>query len=218
MNGIINVDAKSLGVDRFIRSLERGWTTQSEFFNSMVEALAYLPAGEKQPILRALAVHGSERVREGGLRVQKYLRNQELSRDFEHIQRCSPLRPGMCLELSVGNLYPSNNRPAWLSGRESSKATFIRFERLGDNLAPVALVEFDETIDLPGHHGRYGVLFAWYGEDNPVWALLEGAVAMCVVEALPNHFEDFCDSHPFTERHVCYRVKATLDQASEANG
>jgi len=110
--------------------------------------------------------------------------------------------------------------PLWLRGRECCRATFVRFERLSKsrNLTPVAFVEFDEAIDMPGHNGRYGVLFARYGCDSPAWALREDSVAMCVVEALPNDLEGFCDSHPYTERHACYRVKATPDAPEGANG
>jgi hypothetical protein len=208
----------ALGIDRLVRLLEKDGITPSEFFNSMLEALGNLPAGEKQAILGALADHSSERVREEVVQVQVFVRNQELSRDFEHIRRNSPLRPGMCLELFGDDVYSSNTPPWWLSGRECCRATFVRFELLRENLVPVALVEFDEEIDMPGHKGRYGVLFARYGCDYPAWALLEGSVAICVVEALPNDLKGFCNSHPFTERNACYRVKQTPDELDGSNG
>jgi hypothetical protein len=157
-------------------------------------------------------------VREECLRLQAFVRNQELSRDVEHIRRHSPLRPGMCLEL-VGDEdhYSCDDRPGWLRGRECRRATFLRFERLGENLAPVALVEFDEEIDMPGHKGRYGILFARYGCDYAAWALPKGSIALCIIEALPN-VGDFCDCHTFTERHACYRVKETPDEPDWSNG
>jgi hypothetical protein len=203
---VIRGDAVALGIDRIVRLLESELISPSEFFNSMLEALASLPVGEKQAILGALAGHSSERVRTEVVQVQAFVRNQELSRDFEHIRRNSPLRPGVCLELSGDKEYSRNDRP-WMCGRECCRATFVRFEDLGENLTPVALVEFDEAIDMPGHQGRFGVLFGTYGCDDPAWALPEGSVAMCVVESLPSDLAGFCDSHPFTDRHVRYRVQ-----------
>jgi hypothetical protein len=205
-------------IDRRVRMLEKELINRSEFFNLMLEALVNLPAGEKQSILGALAGHSSERVRHAVVEVQAFVRNQELSRDFEHIRRNSPLRPGMRLELFGGDTYSSDQCLLWLRGRECCSATFVRFERLGQHLTPVALVELDEAIDMPGHKGRYGVLFARYGCDYAAWADSEGSVAMCVVEALPNDLEGFCDSHPFTERHAHYRVKETPDEPDGPNG
>jgi len=208
-------------IDRLVRLLERELITSSEFFYSMLEALANFPAEEKQSILGALAGHSSEKVRNAVVTLQAWVRNQDLSRDFEHIRRSSPLRPGMCLELSGDKeVYLPENRRPWLSGRECCRATFVRFERLSKNLnlTPVALVEFDEAIDIPGHQGRYGVLFARYGCDDVAWALPEGSVALCVVEALPRDLEGFCDSHPFTERHARYLVEETPDEPDGSNG
>jgi len=208
-----------LGIDRIVRMLEREMITPSEFFNSMLEALGNLPAGEKHAILEALAGHNSERVREGVAPLRAFVRNQELSRDFEHVRRNSPLRPGIRLELFGGDVYSSDVRPLWLRGRECCSATFVRFERQqGENLAPVALVEFDEAIDTPGHTGRYGILFARYGCDYAAWERPEGSVMMSVVVALPNDPEDSCDPNPFTERHACYRVKETPDEPDGSNG
>lgn len=208
----------ALGIDRFVRMLERELITRSEFFNSMMEALRNLPAGEKQSILGALAGHSSERVREGVVQVQSFVRNQELSRDIEHIRRNSPLRPGVRLELFADDVYSSDVCPLWLRGRESCSATFVRFERQGENLAPVALIEFDEAIYTPGRQRRFGILFGRYGCDYYAWALPEGSVLMSVVERLPNAPEDACDAHPFTERHARYRAKETPDEPDEPNG
>jgi hypothetical protein len=209
----------ALGIDRIVRLMERELIGRSEFLNSMLEALGNLPEGEKQAILDALTGHSSERVREEIVQVQAFVRNQDLSRDFEHILRNSPLRPGMCLELFADDSVDlPDDRPGWLSGRECCRATFVRFERQGENLTPLALVEFDEPIDLPGHKGRYGVLVGRYGCDYAAWAHPEGSIAMCVVEALPNDLEGFCDAHPFTERHACYRVKETPDEPDGPNG
>ncbi|MFN0017814.1 MAG: hypothetical protein ACKVP0_06110 [Pirellulaceae bacterium] len=208
-------------IDRIVRLLERELITRSEFFNSMLEALVNLPAGEKESILDALAGHSSEMVRNAVVDVEAFVRNQELSRDIQHIRRNSPLRPGICLELRGSReYYSSEDRPWWLNGRECRGATFVRFERLSKNynLTPAALIAFYEAIDMPGHKGRYGVLFARYGCDYPAWTLREGSVALCVVEALPDNMEGFCDSHPFTERHACYRVKETPDEPSGSNG
>jgi hypothetical protein len=199
----------ALGIDRLVSLVDREVLSRSEFFNSMIEALGNLSAGEKQAILGSLASHNSEIVREEIARLQPFVRNQELSRDFEHVQRNSPLRPGTRIELFRDDVDSSDNRPAWLRGQECCGATFVRFECLGKNLTPVAFVEFDESIDMPGHQGRYGVLFTRYGGDHPAWALSEASVAFCVVEVLPNNLEGFCDSHPFTERHACYRVTET---------
>jgi hypothetical protein len=205
-------------IDRHVRLLERELIHPLEFFNSMLEALENLPAGEKQAILGALAGHRSERVREEVVHVQAFVRNQESSRDFEQVQRNSPLHPGIRLELFSGDVDSSGERPLWPRGQECRGATFVRFERLGENLAPVALVEFDEVIDMAGHKGRYGILFARYGCDSPAWALPEGSVAMCVVETLPNDIEDFCAGRAFTERHACYRVKETPDEPDGSDG
>ncbi|MFN0020138.1 MAG: hypothetical protein ACKVP0_17905 [Pirellulaceae bacterium] len=208
-------------IDRIVRLLERELITRSEFFNCMLEALVNFPAGEKESILGALAGHSSERVQSAVVDVEAFVRNQELSRDIAHLRRNSPLRPGCCLEL-VGSreYYSSEDRPWWLSGRECRGATFVRFERLGknQNLTPVALIAFYEAIDMPGLQGRYAVLFARYGCDYPAWTLREGSVAMCVVEALPDNLEGFCDSHPFTERHAWYRIKETPDESDGSNG
>ncbi len=46
-------------------------------------------------------------------------------------------------------------------------------------------MEFDETIELPGHKGRYGVLFGTYGPRAAAWAETKGTVTVHVVEALP---------------------------------
>jgi hypothetical protein len=205
-------------IDRLTSWLERELITPSEFFNSMLEALGNLPAGEKQVILGALASHSSERVREGVVPLEAFVRNQELSRDFEHVRRNSPLRPGTRLEL-FGDGYSSDARPVWLSGRECRGATFVRFERQqGENLAPVALVEFDDAIDTPGHKRRYGILFARYGCDYHAWELPEGPVVMSVVERLPNDPEDSCGPDPFTERYARYLVKETPDEPGGSNG
>ncbi|MDX1944661.1 MAG: hypothetical protein SFU86_04575 [Pirellulaceae bacterium] len=206
-------------VDRLVRFLEREAITRSEFFYSMLEALEKFPAEEKQAILGALADHGSERVRESVVPVQAFVRNQALSRNFEHVRQNSPLHPGMCLELLADDyFYAADNRPSWLSGRECRRARFVRFERQGEHLTPAALVEFDEAIDLPGHKGRFGVLFARYGCDNGAWALPEGSVALCVVEAPPSDLNGFCDSHPFTERHARYRVMTTPEVPNGPHG
>jgi hypothetical protein len=195
-------------IDRHIRLLEKQAISNSEFFNSMLESLAKLPSAEQQVVLEALAGHGNERVRNEVMTVQAFVRNQALSRDFEHIRQYSPLRPGVRLELlGSPEVYTADNRPEWLNGRECRRATFIRFERLDENLAPVALIELDEAIDIPGHQGRYGVLAARYGCDFPAWAFPEGSVALCIVEAPPNDLKGFFDSHPFTERHAYYRVE-----------
>lgn len=201
-------------IDRIVKLMEREMLGRHEFFNSMLEALANLPAGEKHAILVALAGHSNERVREEVMEVQAFVRNQDLSRDFEHVQRNSPLRPGVCLELFADdNVYSSDRCPLWLRGRECCRATFVRFERQqSENLAPVALVEFDEAIDTPGHTGRYGIMFARYGCNYAAWELPEGSVMMSVVVRLPNDPDDSCDPHPFTERHARYRVKETPDE------
>ncbi len=205
-------------IDRKVRLLEREVITQSEFFNSMLDALGNLPAGEKQSILGALSGHSCESVRKGVMKLQVFVRNQALSRDFEYVQRNSPLRPGMRLELCGDYCNSSEDHLRWLSGGECCTATFVRFERLGEDLAPVAFVEFDEAIDIPGHKGRYGVMFTRYGCESPAWVLPEEDVAICVVEALPNDMKGFCDSHPFTERHVRCRVKETPDEPTGSNG
>jgi hypothetical protein len=72
--------------------------------------------------------------------------------------------------------------------------------------------------DTPGCNGRYGVLFARYGCDYHAWALPEGSVALCVVDVLPNDMDGFCDSHPFTERHVRYRVEETPHEPGGTDG
>jgi hypothetical protein len=41
---------------------------------------------------------------------------------------------------------------------------------------------------------------------------------MCVVESLPNDLDGFCDAHPFTDRHVRYRVQETPDEPDGSNG
>lgn len=208
----------TLGIDRLVTLVQRELISRSEFFYAMIEAVGNLPAGEKQTVFDSLLGHSSELVREEGLRIQAWLRNQDLSRDFEHVRRHSPLQPGVRLELFAGDAYAPEDRRPWLSGREYASATFLRFERLGKGLTPVALVELDEAIDLPEHQGRYGVLFARYGLDHPAWALAEGSVALCVVAALPNDMDGFCDAHPFTERHACYRVKEGVEEAEGAKG
>ena len=205
-------------IDRKVRMLEREVITQSEFFYCMLDALGYFPAEERQAILAALAGHSSDSVREAVVKLQVFLRNQALSRNIEHVRRNSPLRPGMRLELCGDYCNSSEGHLRWLSGGECCTATFLRFERLGENLTPVAFVEFDEAIDIPGHKGRYGVMFTRYGCDSPAWVLPEEDVAICVVEALPNDMKGFCDSHPFTERHVRCRVQETPDEPTGSIG
>ena len=196
-------------IDRLVKLLEKGVITPSEFFNSMLEALGNFSAGEKLAFGEALAGQNSERVREEVVKLLAFVRNEGLSRDFEHVRRNSPLQPGIRLDLFGGDNYSPDRRLSWLGNRKCRRATFVRFERQGTNLTPVAFVEFDEAIDVPGHQGCYGVLFARYGCDHPAWALPEGSVALCVVEALQTELHGFCDSHPFTERHARYRVQET---------
>ncbi len=208
----------ALGIDRLVRSLERELITPSEFFNSMLEALGNLPAGEKQAILGALAGHGSERVREGVVPLQTFVRNQELSRDLEHVRRNSPLRPGIRLELF--DSYSAHSGE-WLGGRECYPATFVRFESRDEYHAPVAYIEFDEAIDIPGHKGRYGVLLAWYGVESPAWGLPEGEVALYVVEALPGDADAVWASHTLDtalKRHAGYRIKEMPGEPDGSNG
>ena len=205
-------------VDRQIRLLEKGVITESEFFYAMLDALGNLPAGEQLAMLHALTSHRSEAVRAAVAQVQNFVQNRELSRDFEHVRRNSPLRPGCRLELfGSREFYASADRP-WLNGREFCRATFVGFQSLGENLTPVALVEFDEAFDLPGCQGRFGVMFARYGRDEAAWAQQEWSVALSVVEARPNDLDGCCDTHPFTERQACYRVIETPDQPAGSSG
>lgn len=196
-------------INRLVSYLERELITSNEFFNSMLEALGELPTGEKQTIFGALAGHSCERVREAVVEVQAFARNQEVSRDFEHVRRNSPLRPGIRLELF--DKYSEKQPAAWLGGRDCYRATFVRFERWG-NRVPVALIEFDEAIDMPGHKGRYGVLITRYGVEYAAWERPEGEVALYVVEALPNDIEEFWEPHTLEtalKRYAGYRVKET---------
>jgi hypothetical protein len=70
-------------------------------------------------------------------------------------------------------------------------------------------VEFDETIELPGHQGRYGVLFVSYSNLAPAWAETEhGPVTVHVVESLPQDLNlvRLLGDAAATETHATYRV------------
>ncbi len=71
-------------------------------------------------------------------------------------------------------------------------------------------MEFDETVELPGHKGRYGVLFGSYGPHAAAWAETEGTVTVYVVEALPEDLNvvRFSDATAATQTHASYRVES----------
>jgi hypothetical protein len=89
--------------------------------------------------------------------------------------------------------------------------TFLRFASRGDNAIPAALVELDESIELPPYQGRYGVLLATYSANSVAWSLTEDDVVVYVTEELPEdvsffRFDGRASPDP-VETHATYRLE-----------
>jgi hypothetical protein len=193
-----------------VRLLERGIITGGEFFNKMSDYIEKLPSGEKDAAMEALATNADDRIRQAALDIEAFRKNEGLSKNLEFVRQTSPLRPGVRLQLFGGydNFLP-DDKPWWLNGRTFYEATFVGFVSHGENTIPACFVEFDETIELPGHHGRYGVLFGSYSNLAPAWAETEDApVAVHVVESLPEDSNEvrLLRDAAATETHATYRV------------
>jgi hypothetical protein len=199
-----------------------GVVTSGEFFVQMLELLDKLSSKEKHEMVSTLAHHHDERVCREAQEIQNFVRHEELSKDFAYVQRNSPLRPGTHLELFGGyDYYASGGHPRWLNGHECYRATFLGFARRGEDKVPVALIEFDDLIDVPGHKGRYGILIGSYGTHSFAWGQPEGTVLVHVVATLPDDPEAFCASHSWEtaiESHASYRVEGTPGKMEEKNG
>ena len=143
---------------------------------------------------------------------QIFLHHETLSKNLEHVQEISPLRPGVRLVLFGGyDYYASEGKPWWLNDRECYTATFLRFLSRGDNAIPAGLVEFDEVIELPPYKGHYGVLLANYSASDVAWSQAEDDVVVYVTEAVPEdvsffRFDGRASPDPF-ETHATYRIQ-----------
>jgi hypothetical protein len=186
-------------IHRLIRAWEENYFTSLEFQDRVLGQLRELPAAE---VVRNVAVE-----------FRSLQRHEALSKDIDYVRRISPLRPGIRLELFGGyDYYATEGKPAWLNGRECYRATFLDFASYGENTIPVALVEFDEVIEVFGQKGRYGVLFGTFGFDSVVWGQTDDVVAVYVCEALPEDLtliRFFRASDSVIETHATCRIEGT---------
>jgi hypothetical protein len=114
-----------------------------------------------------LLAHTDPDVRQAAQEFQGSARHEELSKSLDYISRTSPLRKGVRLELFGGyDYYSTEGKPGWLNGRDCYRATFLGFAARGEDTIPAGLIEFDETIEVPGHRGRFGVLLASYSMNS----------------------------------------------------
>jgi len=208
-------------IDCLVRNITTGMLTSGEFFARMVELLDKLSSEEKHEMISTLAHHPDEIVRRETQEIQSFVQHGEFSKDFDYVRRNSPLRPGTRLELFGGyDYYASGGHPRWLNGRECYRATFLGFARRGKDRVSVALIEFDDLIDVLEHKGRYGILIGSYGTHSFAWGQPEDTVLVHVVAALPDDPEAFCASHPretAVESHASYRVEGTPGQTAGEN-
>ncbi len=198
-------------LERNIQLLAEGLITPLECENKLCEHVWQLPASERGAVVAGLQTHADKRVREIARRLETLLRHEALSKDFDHVQRTSPLQPGTRLTLFGGySNFAEGGRPAWLGGRDYYAATFLRFERRERDRIPVALIAFEEPVSVPDHVGRFGVLIGTYGSDGPAWARAEGTVLVHVAEAMPDDVVAFLETRPYDsvlETHASYRLE-----------
>ncbi len=197
-------------IDRLIAAWEAGIFTFTEFQDKLMTLVWALPAAEKRAAMEVLTAHANEDVRQAALELQVFARHEALSRNFDYVRQNSPLRPGARLELFAGYDYHSTEgKPWWLDGHECYRATFLGFASLGENTIPAGLVEFDQTIELPGHKGRFAVLRTSYDSHSFAWGEPDGVVSVHVREALPPDLASIRSSLDLTlatETHASYRV------------
>jgi hypothetical protein len=200
-------------IHQLIRAWEENYFTSLEFQDRVLGQLRELPAAEQHSMLESLSAHADEVVRNVALEFRQLQRHEALSKDIDYVRRNSPLRPGIRLELFGGyDYYASEGKPAWLNGRECYKATFLGFTSYGEDTIPVALVEFDELIEVFGQKGRYGILFGTYASDWVAWSQTDDVVAVCVKEALPEDvtlIRSFRASDAVVETHATCRIEGT---------
>ena len=210
--------SEDVEVSRWITALVGGQISGMEFLNLTWGYLSRRP-DRQDAVLRTLAGHGEENVRNWVPLLREQLRRQQEPLPcVEELRRTSPLRPGTTLSLS-GGYDAAFSHPAWLCGREDYKATFIDFAERGAGKMPSALVELTAVIDVTEgsglrHSGRFAVLKLLYA--GACWGDTE-TVTVHVVEAPPPDHESFYASHPFgteIESHATYRIVKKSDGTS----
>jgi len=146
-------------IRRLIHAMERNSVTQGEFLDKIWTRLSHLSSAERKVVLEELLAHPDEDVRNAAKECRSLMHYGELSKSLEYIQQNSPLRPGVSMELFGGyDYYSSGGNPLWLDGRDCYHATFLRFASSGENTIPMALVKFDEFVELPRHKGSFAIL------------------------------------------------------------
>jgi hypothetical protein len=197
-------------IGRLIRSLD--YLTSGEFYDRMMDYLQKLALADRPAALEALSAHANEDVRKAVSEFQIIKRHEEQSKNPDYVRRNSPLHPGVRLEMFGGyDHYSSQGKPWWLNGQDCYMATFLNFTSYDENAFPAALVEFDEVITLPGHNGRYGVLFATHGLlESIAWGQTEAVVEVHLTEKLPEDLaslQSYRNSASAIETHATYRVE-----------
>jgi HEAT repeat protein len=198
--------------DQLVRLAGQGIITPTYLEHSLLTHLHAFPQ-QRDAVLAALTANPNKAVQEVAPRIRTFLHNKDLSEDFDHIRRTSPLQPGTRLTLFGGyDYYSTSGRPRWLNGREFYKATFLYFAQSWPNSVPVACVELDEEYESAEHRGRYALLSSTYSSASVVWAG-EGTVCVRIAAALPEDVPAFFAAHPYekaVETHAQYQINPPL--------
>ena len=160
-------------------------------------------------VVQRMETHPEDWVRKIGADIHDMIvRRTNRFTDIAIIANTSPLQPGCRIRLNGS--YDLTQW--WLNGNDYYDATFVRFADRKHGEMPVAIIEFDNEIDMTEgsgqiHRGKLGVMKLHFVAD---WNSSE-TVWVHIIESTPNDFDEFYDSHPFgteIESHATYTLLA----------
>jgi len=156
-------------------------------------------------VVQRMRTHPEDWVRKIGIDIYEMIvRRANRVTDIAQIANTSPLQPGCRIRLNGS--YDLTQW--WLNGNDYYDATFVRFAERKHGEMPVAIIEFDNEIDMTEscgqiHRGKFGVMKLHFVAD---WDSSE-TVCVHIIASAPNNLDEFYDSHPFgteIESHATY--------------